>query len=106
MPYDLPSTNITTLEGLLVYEAQQIPILFPMILFLIYVAIAGSGFFYQDKKTGRGNLAMWSSISGLITSTLSFILFLIPGLINLITLVIVVSVTLISAIWFIFESKE
>ena len=103
MPYELPSnvTNATTgLEDLLIYESQQVDSLIPGILLLIYLVILGSGYFSQERSKGRGNFKMWAAISGLITATLAFILFLYNGLVNIEVVIIALIISIISSFWF------
>lgn len=106
MPYELPSNTTNTLEELLAYQSGQIPILWPMILLLIFVTILGSGYVYLEKKTGKGRFSMWFAIAGLITTTLAFILFLIPGLINLEVVSICVIVSVVGGLWFLFSAES
>lgn len=110
MAYSLPPTNLTNgtqgIEAIIAYEATQIPQFMPMILLMVYVVIAGVGYFSQERREVRGNLAMWCAISGLITTTLSFILFLYNGLINIQTVVICVVVTILSVAAFLFSGRE
>ena len=108
MAYDLPNfTNGSRgIEDILSYEATQVAGFTGGILFFIYVVILTSGYFSQERRTGAGNLPMWAAISGLITTTGGFILFLYQTsttgliLINLPTLLICVIVTIVSAIFF------
>lgn len=109
-PYNLPPPNLTNgsqgIEAILLYEAGQIDIFMPMLLLFIYVVIATGGYMAQDRKEGRGNLAQWCAIAGLITSVASFILFLYNGLVNIETVVIVVVVTIISVVFFMFSARD
>lgn len=98
MPYRAPPVN-ATLEQLLADQSMQIPLLWPFILFFIFVVLAGSGFIYLESRARRASLPVSCSVAGLITTTLAFILFLIPGLIGLETLVVTVIISIASAIW-------
>ena len=104
--YTLPSANLTSPDQLLAYTSGQIPILFPLILLFIWVVIALSGYFSQERKLGRSSFAQWGAIASLITTTGAFVLFLIPGVLNIETVSISVVVTIIFGFWFLFDSGD
>ncbi len=94
-----PMANIADVSG-------QVPLLFPGILLLIYLAIAGAGFYNQQRRSGVGNFPMWSAIASFIVTTGAFILFLYSGIVNKETMVICFTITIISALWFFFNREE
>lgn len=100
------------IESIIAAESAQIPILVPGILFFIFMIIAGSGFFAQDRRVGTGNLPMWLSISGLITTTGAFILYLYDSvntgivLLNIYTVLICVVVTILSTLVFFLSERR
>ena len=107
MAYALPNfTNNTGMEEVLQYGSQQVPILAPAILLLVYIVILVSGYFSQERKTGTGNFLMWASISGLITTTGAFMLFLYDHLVNIQTITICVVVTIISVFAWLINQRE
>ena len=75
--------NNTEPIALLENLANQVPMLFPSILFLIFVVIAGAGYVSSEKRTGRANFLMWVAISGYMTAIMAMILFLYNALIPL-----------------------
>ena len=110
MLYELPPTNITNgtqpLVDLLAYESSQICTLMPGILFLIFIIVLGSGYLSEDRKRGRGNFPKWFAISGFITATLSLILFLMNGIVNLIVVMITIAVSMVGTLWLLFSSMD
>lgn len=108
MPYSIPNiTNGTTgLEDLLVSTSGQVSALANGILIFIFLTILGSGYYSQERRTGRGNFPMWVAIAGLITTTASFILYLVPGIIGLESIVIGVAITIIGSLWFMLSEDE
>lgn len=109
MAYSLPPTNLTNgsgIESVVIWTSQQVPILFPLILFFIFITIAGLGYFSLERRKGYGNLPMWLAISGLITTTGAFILYLYENLINLEVVIICMLITFISAVFFILSSNK
>ena len=107
MTYELPNfTNTSGIEEVLQYGSQQVPILAPGLLFMIYIIILVSGYFSQERKTRQGNFLMWASISGLITTSGAFMLFLYDNLINMQTIMVCMVVTIISAFAFLINQRE
>jgi len=104
MTYTIP--NSTDPMNYLVQLSTQVPILMPLLLFLIWLVVLGAGYFSQERRTGRGNITMWAAISGYMSTTIAFILFLIPGLISLEVVVIFVIISILSTIGFFFNSKN
>ena len=101
------------IESIIGAEAVQVPILVPSILFFIFVIIMGVGFFSQQRRTGAGNLPMWGSIAGLITTTGSFILYLYDNIalqnsviINIQTITISLAVTIMFALVFVLSDRS
>lgn len=107
MPYDILNfTDTGGIDEIVIKESQNIPALMPALLVLIYVIILGVGFYSQERRTGAGNLAMWSSIAGLITTAGSFVLFLADNMINIEVVIICLVVTIISAFLFLVGERE
>lgn len=108
MAYELPNFTGNTggIEALLVGGSRQTPIFMGAILFFLYVAIAGAGFFIQERKTGHGNLSMWGAIAGLIVSTGAFFLLLYDGIVSLEIVVILMIVTILFAFFFLISTRE
>lgn len=105
MAYSVP-IDVTSPVDLLVKTSGQIPFMFEGILLLIFLVIASSSYFAQQRRVGRGNISQAMAIASLITTTGGFILFLINGLIAMETLIVLVSITLISTLWFLMSKEE
>lgn len=99
-------TNATGLDAIILNTSANVPILFPMLLFFEFIVIALGGIFANSRRVGYSNISMWFAISGLVTTTSAFILFLVNGLIQLSTLVICVSITLACVGWFFFSESD
>lgn len=110
MSYSLPPVNLTNstagLEQLVIYEAGQIPILVPLMLFFIYISILAGGYFSQQRRLGKGSFPMWSAIAGYVTTSGAMVLFMIQGIINLETLVILFIITIACTMWFLLTRDE
>lgn len=100
------------IESLLAAENTQLTGVTAGLLFFIWLAILGFGYFAQERRTGAGNLPMWAAISGLITTTGAFILFLYDltntgiVLLNIEELLICVVVTIVSAFLFFVGERD
>ena len=99
-------TNSTQADQILINMSSQIPLMFPMLLFFEFMVIAIGGSFSNQRRIGYTNIPMWSAIAGLVTSTTAFILFMVDGIISIVTLSIVVAVTLGCVSWFFFSGDE
>lgn len=111
--YTLPNmTNGSQgIEAILAYDASQVSWIAGGLLFLVYCVILGVGYFAQERRTGAGNIFMWASISGLITTTGAFILFLYDlasgtSLINIEIVMICVIVTIVCSFAFILSNRD
>lgn len=96
--YNLP-TNITNttagLEQLFIYESGQINTFGPLILFFIFVAIMGGGYYAEHRRRGSSHFLTWAAVSSYITTVLGFILFLYSGIVNLVTVEIMMLISFI-----------
>lgn len=106
--YTLPNFtgNSSGLSDIFIYTSQQVPFLPVGILIFVYIIIVAGGYFSQERKTGYGNFPMWMAIGGLITTFSSYLLFMIDGLVNLYTIIILTIITIISALWFLISKNE
>ena len=95
------STNFTDgLDKLFIYVAGEVPIMIPLILFSFFMITLLGGFSSQVRREGKGDLPMWFSIAGYLTSILAMLMLLIDGLINLTTVLITLSITFAGVAWF------
>lgn len=103
--YELNMTNATA-ENLLVQTSQQVQVLFPLILLFEFLVIALFGMYSNKRQTGYSNVPMWMSIAGLVTTTSSFFLYLVPGLIPLAVPITTMAITFVCALWFLLSENE
>ena len=98
-------TNSSGLEAPFIYITGQVATFPNLLLLFVYVITAGATFGFQDRRIGRANMAMASSVAGLITTTGAFVLFSFTGLVNLDAVIITLVVTIVSTIWFFFSDN-
>lgn len=81
----------------------------PLMLLAIWVIFAIGGYFLQKKSVGTGDFPMTCAVAGFVLSVFSFMLRLVkntigqPCLVDGTTLAVVIVVTGISVLWFLFS---
>jgi hypothetical protein len=108
MVYSLPNWtgNAGGIEVLMAEGSRQYPGFAMGILAFIYIVILGAGYFAQDRKVGAGNMAGWASVSGLITTTLSFILFLYDNIVSIDVVITFMIISILTALIFLITNRE
>jgi len=103
-----PSYEIPNLTGgvddVLVDIVGTVPSFIPMFLLFVWGIIFIGGSVSQKRRLGTADLPMWASISSLATFMIALPLTLTTGLISLATLSVVITITIVSALW-LFLSK-
>jgi hypothetical protein len=100
------SNNITEVQDLFVNVSREVETFAPMLLLFVWLFITMTGYFAQDRRTGKSNIPMWLTVGGFFTNILAFILFLISGIINLYVLTTSLVIFLIVAAWFMFAGND
>jgi hypothetical protein len=103
--YEFPALNSTSLDTALVETSQTVNVLIPSFLMFIFLVVWISGSLKQRRETGTYDAPLWGTIASVITTMIAFFLSMKEGLMDLPTLVITVSVSLLMAIW-LFSSKD
>ena len=99
-----PPNLSSGIDTALVSTAQSVPAFPIMILVFLYMLILLGGSANQKRRTGTADFPMWSVLAGVSCTLLALIFTLGDGMIDLVTLSIVIAVTILSGIWF-FLSK-
>lgn len=98
--------EVNTTKGIytfFTYTAEIVPIFIPLLLFaFMSIATLGS-YFASVRLTNRGDLPASFASGGFVTAILATIISLIPGLINLPTLVITYGIAILGIIWLFFS---
>jgi CHASE2 domain-containing sensor protein len=87
------------MDSAIVDTMTAVPIFTPMLLVFIFVIVFIGGSTSQKKKTGFADMPMWSTIASVSCLMIALALSLVGGMINLITLVVVVIITILSGAW-------
>jgi len=96
--YNLPNST-TGIDNIMVDVVREVPSFIPALLFFVFMTIFLSGSINQKKRTGSADTPMWATIAGLSTLMIALPLSLVSGMINVITLSVVVVVTIASGFW-------
>lgn len=96
--YDLP--NATTPDAGLIQLFTQVPSIPIMLLVFVWFTVLIYGTRKQTERTGNSDTPQWAVLASLTIFMLALIMTITTGFISLQTLVIVVSITVLTAIWF------
>jgi hypothetical protein len=103
--YDTP--NLTSgIDDALVDVVGTVPTFVPMLLVFIFSTVMIGGMTSQKRRTGSADAAMWAVMASMSTFLVSLALTLKSGLIDLLTLSIVVAITIASAAWLLFSQNR
>ena len=106
MGYAIPSGNTTGIDNMIVDVVTAVPIFVPSLLLFIYFVVFLTGFRKQSERSSTGgDMPLWGTIAGIVTSIVALILSTREGLITLPILVMPIVITIVSAIW-LFASKD
>jgi len=92
------------IDSALQTTAQAVPILPIMILVFVFIMILIGGASNQSRRRGQADMPFWAVLSATATTFLALIFTIGGGLIDSITLSIVVGVNVLMGVWF-FLSK-
>jgi hypothetical protein len=101
--------NINTTAGvhtIFQYAVQEVPILTPLILFAFFTIACIGSYYSSIRLTSKGDFPASFAAAGFITSIVAVMFTLIPGMINIQTLVITFAVGILGVVWLFFSRKE
>lgn len=96
--YELP--NGTSPDKILVGVSTSVPAFPIMILVFTYFLIFIGGSVRQNKRFGYSDMPVWAVLASLATLLMALVFTINSGMISLQTLLVVVAVTILSAIWY------
>jgi len=103
--YKLPN-NSTSIDQILVDTAEAVPALSPLILLFVFFVIFLGGISRQKMRLGTADYPMWSVVASLCTMMVALIMSISAGLIRLDWLVIVIVLTIFSAVWLFLDRRS
>jgi hypothetical protein len=105
MPYNINET-ITDLPTLFKEVSGASSVFGTAIVVFVWIFIAFTGYFAQDRRTGKGSMPMWLTIGGFFTTMIAFVLFLIEGIVSPYVVVTTLIIFIVSAAWFMFSGDN
>lgn len=103
--YTLPNAT-SGLDDILVQTITAVPSLTPMLLAFIFFIVWLGGMARQKARTGTSDPQMWLLIASMATFMVALIMTMISGIIQLDWLIIVLVVTIFSAVLFFLSKRE
>ncbi len=97
--YNMPN-GTTGIDTTLIEVMEEVPAFIPSLLFFIFMVVFLGGTSAQRKRSGSADTPMWATISGMSTLMVALPLTLTAGLIDTVTLSILVVITIASGFWF------
>lgn len=99
--------NLTSgIDDALVTTSQTVQAFPIMIMVFVFFVIVLGGSSNQKRRIGTADYPFWTLLGSLSISFIALIFSLRVGMINLITLGIVISITIMSAVWFFLSNLE
>ena len=104
----LTDYNVTTLSGLFVYVANEVPygIFVPMLLFSLFSIITLSVIYGQKRTGGDSNYFGAMAMASYVTFVVSIVMSLIPNLISIWTVLIVTTIAVIFTLLYLFSKDN
>lgn len=100
MAYTYQAVNLTSgIDDALISTASSVSIFTPMFLLFVFCIVFLSGSLKQKRRTGYADIPMWATISSLVTLVIALPMTLTKGLIDSVTLGIIVTITIASGFW-------
>lgn len=107
MAYEnIANANMSSVTQVFQFVSNNVPFAFPLILLTIWAIIAMTNYNSQVKSRGYGNFWSSAAVSGLITSVLTIILSLIPGVIQPYVTIASIGMAVLSIVLLFSESNE
>lgn len=102
--YDLPNST-SGIDAIMIQTMSSFPWLGSLILIFVYLVVFLGGITRQKAKIGTADYSAWAIIAALATLIPALLLSVNSGYIQVDWLMIVVSINILSAIWFFFDRK-
>jgi len=102
--YNIPNAT-SGLDAVVIQTFDTFPFMGALILLFVYLVVFLGGVTRQLTRNGTADYSAWSLISAVATLMVSLILSINSGYIQLDWLLIVVSLNIMSALWFFLDKK-
>ena len=102
--YELPNAT-SGVDDILSQTTTMFPALTPLMLFFVFAVVFLGGITRQKIKTGTADYSAWAIIASMATLLPALLLSVSAGYIRLDWLIIVISMNILSAIWFFMDRR-
>lgn len=103
--YNLPNAT-SGADTILVETVRVVPSFTSLLLAFVFFVVFLGGIARQKARSGTADYPMWSVVASLSMFLVSLILTMTSGLLSLDILVVVVVITIFSAVWFFLDRKS
>lgn len=103
--YELPNAT-TGIDAIASQSFATFPWITPLILLFVYMVVMLGGTTRQKIRTGSADYSAWSVLASISIFIIALLFSVTSGFIRLDWLVIVASLTILSAIWFFLDKKQ
>ena len=103
--YNIPNQT-TGIDTTLIEVMGEVPAFMPSLFFFVFMVIFLGGAVAQKKRTGSSDTPMWAVIASISTLMVALPLTLTVGLVDILTLSILVVITIVSAFWFFMSRRR
>jgi len=102
--YELPNAT-SGLDAIMVQTLNIFPALTPLILLFVFLVVFLGGITRQKLRSGTSDYPAWAMVASLATLIPALLFSVQAGFIRLDWLVIVITLNILSSIWFFFDRK-
>ena len=102
--YDLPNAT-SGIDAIASQTFTTFPWVTPLVLLFVYLIVFLGGMTRQKARTGTSDYSAWSILASIATFIIALLFSVNSGFIRLDWLVIVVSLTILSAVWFFLDRR-
>ena len=93
------------MHTLYIYANDVVPIFTPMILFGLFMVMLLGSYFAQIRMRGDANFSASFAVAGFFISVVATFMSLIPGMINLTTMVVCYGLAMIGFLWLVLDKN-
>ncbi len=97
--YNIPN-GTSGIDVIFTGVMSEVPAFVPSLLFFVFMTVFLSGSISQRRRSGSSDTPMWMTIAGISTLMVALPLTLTAGLVDTITLSILVVITVMTGFWF------
>lgn len=103
----LDSVNTSAgMHTIFTYTAGVVPIFIPLVLFAFFTIACIGSYYASIRLNNTGDFPASFAAAGFLTAILAVTMSLIPGLINLLTLVVTFGVAILGVLWLFFSKNR